>query len=86
MDLLWVWHQDPRKSREELSLQEHRRRGGFKGRGGTRGRGGDPGKGRALGKGRDPDLLHVVDLIMLAFLVASDLALRLLSQLAQVLL
>ena len=43
-------------------------------------------KGRALGKGRDPDLLHVVDLIMLAFLVASDLALRLLSQLAQVLL
>ena len=47
---------------------------------------GAPGKGRALGKGRDPDLLHVVDLIMLAFLVASDLALRLLGQLAQVLL
>ena len=53
---------------------------------GAPGKGRDPGKGRALGKGRDPDLLHVVDLIMLAFLVSSDLALRLLGQLAQVLL
>ena len=55
-------------------------------KGRVQGKGRDPGKGRALGKGRDPDLLHVVDLIMLAFLVASDLALRLLGQLAQVLL
>lgn len=39
-----------------------------------------------LGKGRSPDLLHVVDLIMLALLVASYLALRLLGQLTQVLL
>lgn len=37
-------------------------------------------------KRRGPDLLHMVDLIMLALLVASDLALGLLSQLAQVLL
>lgn len=38
------------------------------------------------GRGESPDLLHMVDLIMLALLVSSDLALRLLSQLAQVLL
>ena len=40
----------------------------------------------AVGRGESPDLLHVVDLIMLALLVSSDLALRLLSQLTEVLL
>lgn len=38
------------------------------------------------GGGGGPDLLHMVDLVVLALLVASDLALRLLGQLAQVLL
>lgn len=38
------------------------------------------------GKGRGQDLLHVVDLVMLSLLVASDLALRLLRQLTQILL
>lgn len=37
-------------------------------------------------KGRGPDLLHMIDLIVLALLVASDLALGLLRQLTQVLL
>lgn len=40
------------------------------------------GRGPRGGKGRD--LLHVVDLIVLPFLVPCDLALRLLRQLAQV--
>lgn len=40
----------------------------------------------ALEKGRGQDLLYMVDLIMLSFLVSSDLALRLLRQLTQVLL
>lgn len=38
--------------------------------------------GPRVGKGQD--LLHVVDLIVLSFLVSSDLALRLLGELAQV--
>lgn len=38
----------------------------------------------ALEEGKGQDLLHMVDLIMLSFLVSRDLALRLLRQLAQV--